>query len=363
MSLSPPSQLLERNNHLFEQGEWLIINPADSAVGQILPDRPIHFLHQYFDIFSQFARVINSLPLDSRDVSTNANGFICRQQVGQQLHSFAPFLTGEALATDVMIYVPKAKAHLSMLISMAASLLAPEGRIYVVGENKSGIKSVAKLLTKYGTVDKLDSARHCSLICCHVEQAKQAFNIESWSREDEFSLANTQWQIYSLPGVFSHGELDSGTRLLLEKLPSIPSGSILDFACGAGVIASYLLSQSNALRATLLDVSALAIYCAAKTAQLNNQQVALIAADNIGAVQEKYSAIITNPPFHTGVKTDYSITRKFIQLASQHLSKDGAMYMVANRFLPYQVLLAEQFESVNTVGQTSQFSVYKAQRA
>jgi ribosomal protein L11 methylase PrmA len=75
----------------------------------------------------------------------------------------------------------------------------------------------------------------------------------------------SQLKLVSLPGVFGHGKLDEGTKLLLEHLPKL-SGSGLDFGCGCGVIALSLATQST-LKVSGLDVSAYAI----ESCRLNQQ--------------------------------------------------------------------------------------------
>ena len=357
--LSAQSQLLERNLTLFDDGQWLIINPTDAYFCDLIADKETDILHQYFDIFSESAKVIQSHELDSRDVASKTTGFSIEQKVSKHLHTFSPFVDTTKSYSHVLIYLPKSKAHLAMLLQMASAVLPADGQIYLVGENKGGIKSAGKLAEKYGTVSKIDSARHCSLINIHVEQRGE-FNIDQWLDAQTYELDGCEWEVTSMPGVFSYKELDTGTRLLLEKLPSNLRGDILDFACGAGVIGANLLKQYPHLSLTMLDVNALALFCAARTLHANDQVATLIAANGLHGVNDKFQHIVTNPPFHTGVKTDYSITRRFITDAKRVLTTRGSMYMVANRFLPYPGLLSDTFGQVRTLAQTSQFSVYLA---
>ncbi|WP_232365057.1 methyltransferase [Salinimonas marina] len=355
--LSAQSQLLERNLELFDEGEWLLINPADAYFTDLLTHRPLAILHQYFDVFSESAGSIAAQSLDSRDVATSDVGFCLQQQVGKHLHLFTPFVDKKKSFTDVLIYLPKAKAQLAMLLQMAASVLTPGGRIHLVGENKGGIKSADKLTQRYGTTEKVDSARHCSLLTTHLENPV-AFAPTDWIESNTFTIADTELDVVSMPGVFSHNELDDGTELLLHKLPSSLRNKVLDFACGAGVIGAHLKQQYPHFDVTLLDVSALALYCAARTLKANQLTGTLIAANGLHGVDSQFNHIITNPPFHTGIKTDYSITKRFISDSRRILAKSGSLYMVANRFLPYPGLLAEQFSQVRTLAQTSRFSVY-----
>lgn len=360
MSLSPPSQLLDRNLELFSRGKWLIINPADALFSQKLASYDVTYLYQYFDVFSQVTRIQNALELDSRDIIERDYGFSMSLQVSGQQHTFAPFLTGCAVYSDVLLYLPKSKAQTQMLLQMAAAQLLPSGRLHLVGENKGGIKSVGKLLDTYGPHQKIDSARHCSLLTCTLTKSVESFNPIKWVADLTYELNGTEWLVTSLPGVFSHGELDDGTRLLLEKLPSNLSGDVFDFACGAGVIGSYVLRSHPHVKLCASDVSALAIYCSAHTLNNNNQAATLYAANGLQCWSRKFNQVLTNPPFHTGVKTDYAVTENFIKQIKRMMKTGASLNMVANRFLPYPGLLSEHFSTVHTVAQTNKFSVYLA---
>lgn len=358
--LTPQSQLLERNLNLFEQGDWVLINPTDAYFTDMLSHRTLTVLHQYFDVFSESVRVIPSFLADSRDIA--GNSIICEQKTGNHRHIFAPFITRPALATDVMVFMPKSKAHFSMNLRMAASLIKPGGRIHVVGENKGGIKSAAKIMQEYGMTQKVDSARHCSLLTTQVDREHMPFEPDVWLSHSEYEHADTQWQVISMPGVFSHGELDDGTRLLLDKINHSLSGDVLDFACGAGVVGAYLKSHYPHLRMFYSDVSALALYCTALTLRENQQAGSLYAANGLNGIEQHFNHIVTNPPFHSGIKTDYTITKRFITDSARLLKENGTLQMVANRFLPYPGLLSETFSRVHTVAQNTQFTVYFANR-
>lgn len=358
MILSPQSQLLERNLDIFEQGDWLFINPSDAYFLDALQHRNISVMHQYFDVFSECVRIISSSRFDSRDIGEE--GFEVTQKVGAHIHHFTPFLRCENAYTDAIIFLPKSKAHFQMLLRMAAGVVKQGGNIHVVGENKGGIKSAAKLMQQYGTTHKVDSARHCSLITTILESNHLAFEPHTWLDTIKYEVGDITWPVVSMPGVFSHGELDSGTQLLLEKHTSGLSGSVLDFACGAGVIGSYMKLRYPHINMAFSDISALAIYTCAMTLAANNQSAVLYAANGLGGIEEKVQHIVTNPPFHTGLKTDYTITKRFIEDGQKLLRNNGTLQMVANRFLPYPGLLAENFPHVLTTAQTTQFSLYQA---
>jgi len=69
-----------------------------------------------------------------------------------------------------------------------------------------------------------------------------------------------------------------------------------------------------------------------------------------------------NPPFHdTGVE-DKALGQTFIRRAHAMLRKGGILWMVANRHLPYEAVLAEQFRHVAPRGDGKGFKIYEARK-
>jgi 16S rRNA (guanine1207-N2)-methyltransferase len=54
---------------------------------------------------------------------------------------------------------------------------------------------------------------------------------------------------------------------------------------------------------------------------------------------ETYDFILMNPPFHSGQETDVDLGRAFISVAAASLKRNGKLYLVANRQLPYEPML------------------------
>lgn len=338
--LSPASQLVARSAELFSTGTWLFVNPADAHICQHLAEADIWVFHQFFDIFQQSQRLGPS-----------------------QKHHFAAAYPTEPRFDGAVIYMPKAKEHAKMLLANVAACLKQGANLVLVGENNSGVKSAAKLLEPYcEQVNKLDSARHCALFGGQLNQAVKAFDLSKWQSVQSVNIAGLSYQICSLPGVFSHGEVDTGTRLLLENLPRYHAGRVLDFGCGAGIIGCFVALTQPQSKVVMADVSALAVHCAQQSAQLNKLNVEVLPSNGLSALSAKFTTIITNPPFHTGIKTDYSVTESFIGDCKKYLSSEGSLILVANQFLRYAEILEKQFKSVTLVQQTSKFSLYSCLR-
>ncbi|MBE3672199.1 16S rRNA (guanine1207-N2)-methyltransferase [Pseudoalteromonas paragorgicola KMM 3548] len=108
------------------------------------------------------------------------------------------------------------------------------------------------------------------------------------------------------------------------------------------------------------DVSALATYATQQTLKLNNINGEALLSDGLKSINGKFDLIISNPPFHTGIATDYTVAETFLANAKQHLTKLGKLNIVANSFLKYPPILETQFESYQTVFKNNKFAVYSS---
>lgn len=259
----------------------------------------------------------------------------------------------------IVISFPKSKAELNFTLSMIAHAASAESNIVIVGDNKSGIKSIEKLTTKTLTsCNKFDSARHCLLVFAKLTTNLPKFNIEDWYEYYDVSINSTQIKVTALPGVFSQKGLDKGTKILLENFPLITGKSVLDFGCGSGVIASFIGKRYPDIELNLLDVNALAIASAEKTLGLNQLKGTVFASDSLSKVTHKYSTVISNPPFHQGVTTNYQATESFLKGIKQHLHKKGEVIVVANSFLKYEPIMKSAIGTTKKLITTKGFTIY-----
>ncbi|WP_165870523.1 methyltransferase [Alteromonas sediminis] len=354
----PVNQILQRNIALFNQGKWLFINPPDADFFPLCLTSNIHVLHQTVDVFNKATNTNKAYAFDSRDIVEQPNKLRVSAQVGLHSHEFAPFITSGNF-DQALLFMPKSKSQFSMLMHMALSHMNKDGCLYIVGDNKSGIKSITKLMQPFGNVEKVDSARHCTLLCLTLEKQVSSFNPNDYLKYATYELGEREWECASFPGVFSEGALDEGTALFLQTLPLPLHGRTLDFASGAGVISCFVGKALQHISCDLLDVSAIALYCAAHSLKENQLHGTLIAANGLQGVTQQYQCILTNPPFHTGTKTDYAIVTEFINTSVNRLKKGGNLYVVANRFLPYTDQLKTKYSQVDVLAQNNKFSVYK----
>jgi len=345
MSLSNTSQLLLRNIDLLDAKQALLINsPAD-------------FLTQ------EYSQHYPSCKIDCFNVNYTEHLVIAKLNNPQINCHFSACYQSTIKHDLVILFFPKSKAEFSFTLTMINHALATHAQILIVGENNGGVKSVKKLSQPFlNHCEKIDSARHCSLFLGKFNDKTINFCLDDWFKSYQISLNNINLTIASLPGVFSQNELDTGTKLLLNNLPEKMSGKILDFGCGAGVISAYIGKKYHLAELSLIDVNALALKSAEKTLAINNLSGHVFASDCLSDVIEKYQHVVSNPPFHQGLKTHYASTEAFLSGIKNHLFKNGDITIVANNFLHYQQIMTDKIGKTARLMNNNGFCIYYCQR-
>ena len=129
-------------------------------------------------------------------------------------------------------------------------------------------------------------------------------------------------------GVFSKGEVDDGTDLLLKSLPEEMTGDILDLGCGWGVIGICVARRWPDTRVTMADVNLRALELARGNAERNRAEVRCLESDGMEALKgSRFDAVITNPPIRAGKQVIY---RMFAD-AAQCLRPGGSLILVIRK--------------------------------
>ncbi|TXR53785.1 class I SAM-dependent methyltransferase [Reinekea thalattae] len=276
-----------------------------------------------------------------------------------------------------ILFFPKSKERLDWWLAKISSQLAENQQLWVVGENNSGIKSIEKRIGRYFDSFKIDSARHCALVELRLKQPLEQSSSDWQSYEVKLEAINEQTnkeadetatdaqsanKIYSLPGVFSAAKLDKGSDLLIQHLPKL-RGKVLEFGCGAGVLSLAIARQPSVSGLVVTDIDALAIHSTQKTLTANALQdkATLHWSDGLHNLpQQQFDAIVTNPPFHQGIKTAYAASEHFFSQAHLWLKPGGQLIWVVNDFLRYEPCLDAQFDTTVELTRQRGFKVLSA---
>lgn len=279
---------------------------------------------------------------------------------------FAAWYDPSPAAHDAaIVFLPRGKAHAAMTLAMTARAVRPGAPVWVVGEIRSGIKSAPPLITEHlGPVATSESGSHAVLLqATRNARSSPVRGLKDWAATFACPIQDRMLQAVSLPGVFSHGELDDGTALLLGELDPPKGAAVLDFGCGAGVLGAALRLTRPDLTVTLADSSALALAATRLTLAANGlDDSGVTPCDVFEGLDGTWDLIVSNPPFHDGVATDTRVTEAFIAQARERLNPGGRLHLVANRFLKYLPLLAKTFKRVKVTKQTTVFRVIEATR-
>lgn len=260
-----------------------------------------------------------------------------------------------------VLFLPKSRELTEYLMQELAAKI-PSGLLFMAGEKRAGVERAAKQLATFGRTSKVDSARHCQLWRCEVTQKPEALELDAAEKVFTVESVGQSIAVHSLPGVFSHGRLDLGTQLLLECLDGLPAGHYLDFGCGAGVVGSFLKKRYPDAEVSMLDVDAFAVRSSQLTLAANQLDAVTIAGDGIHAAPKQLAAIISNPPFHQGVHTQYQTTETLLREAAEHLQSGGELRIVANSFLKYPPLIEQHLGPCTVLAERNGFKVYRAVR-
>ncbi|MEC4728756.1 methyltransferase [Shewanella sp. D64] len=337
--LTNPSQLILKNSDLFSNQNVLVLNYE----GDLLPKQLL-----------ESAASVTALSLDythhlimSKHSTTNLT-----------LHFGHQLPTSDEVFDSVIIYYPKAKALAAYLINLAGQHLCQDGDLIIVGENKGGVRSIVKQIPDYfDTPFKRDNARHCLLFISQLIKKAPIIKLADWISEYKLDTPQGEVTICNLVGVFSEKHLDEGTKLLLSHLPKL-SGRVLDFGCGAGVIAAALLKAQPELKLECVDINAMALKSCELTLAANNFTAETYPSDGLSQTQGHFNGIISNPPFHDGLKSTTDIAKTFVRESVQKLAHGGYWHIVANRHLPYSDTISEFFGQVNVLVENNKYKVY-----
>jgi 16S rRNA (guanine1207-N2)-methyltransferase len=271
------------------------------------------------------------------------------------------------LAFDVIVsHLPRGRDVAQQFIVDAAKLLKPEGRLYIAGHNKSGIKSFVRYAqTVFGNGQVVAYQRGCRVAVCtkNEQTAIPETGYYQWHEtEAHIGTPATSYPFASKPGVFSWREVDDGTRVLIETMAVRSGDTVLDIGCGSGLIGAVAAQKGEYVH--LVDSNYVAVEAARRTLALNsvhNAEARL--SDGAQAVSDvRFDLVVTNPPFHQGRQTDYSIAHQFIQDAAHVLAPRGRFYLVANSFIRYERQLEHYFQDIRVAYAGNRFRVLFAQK-
>ena len=311
----------------------------------------------------------------------------------------------DALYTAAVLRLPPSRAALEYALHAVASVLRPGGLLVIAGCRVEGMHATrAHVPTQlFEDVVELPSpptlptgtpASATVLTARRTQNASDCLGVDAFAQRTSLTLptpaslsaAATKtaaatlpplpW--LTLPGLFAGGGLDVMTTVLLQALPlPSPRARVLDFCAGSGVIAAALRAREPTLRLTLLDADALAVHAANEnlhTKVVNgsdaspNSSTRVLLSDSWEYLprRPRFDLIVSNPPVHLGLQTDFRILRTLVAGAAKRLKAGGQLWIVAQTYVPVGQLLARQAQKLTraaAIFDDGRFTVWSATRA
>ncbi len=253
----------------------------------------------------------------------------------------------------VIYRVSKEKPVAHHIINQSLRLLADDGEMILLGAKSEGIKTYASKAADYfnnpATVTKHGNF-YLATICKNKTSSSDAENRLLPLKTPYDSLALTiacnNLNLYSKPGLFGWNKIDQGSALLARHLDEFfagfatPPSTLLDLGCGYGYL-SVMANQAQPapkLHIMASDNCAAAIIACRKNFSAFAITGEVVADDCARNITGTFDALICNPPFHQGFKTDRRLTEKFLNSAARHLKHSGRALFVVNQFVPLEKL-------------------------
>jgi 16S rRNA (guanine1207-N2)-methyltransferase len=262
------------------------------------------------------------------------------------------------------IRLPKGRLSLQMVLHAVVSRIRPGGDVWLYGANDEGVRSAKPLLESVlREVRTVETRAHSRIWRGRREKGfgQLRSELSDWESVFTAELPGGAVQLCSFPGLFAHGRLDDGTRLLIESLPrKLPGARVLDFGCGAGIVALAVQQRFPEAELDLVDSDALSV----EAARRNLPDARVHLGDAWSALPEtsRFDLIVSNPSFHRGKGEDFELIDELIDGAARRLRRRGALLVVAQRRLGLGRRLAERFSAVSVERETRSYRLWTAAR-
>ncbi len=233
--------------------------------------------------------------------------------------------------------------------------------IAVAGSKEDGIQPLRKKIGKFGwDGDSMPKYHGVAFWFTRPEDVSEAVS----------KLAKVPVRVDGLfdasPGMFSHDRVDAGSELLASRLPHDFAGHAADFGAGWGYLSVKLAEASPNLKGIDLfeaDFEALEAARANMAANAPSTPARFYWHDlTAEETRDKYDLIVMNPPFHEGHAAEPALGAAMIKAAAKSLKHGGRLVLVANRGLPYEQVLAENFKESGETCRNARFKVLWAKR-
>lgn len=238
----------------------------------------------------------------------------------------------------------------SFLLNGIAQVLRSKGKLWIYSDDEEGsLRNDEKLFTSAKQIGSSNlTGSICKLYSLSRRSKASPKPLEDFVSKSKIEIDDkvTSWS--SMPGLFAGGGIDVMTDALLNLLPPIPSNlTIVDYACGSGVIARAIMRRQKSSTVIGLDADCVAM----EAFRINVKSAIACLTDGWPSKSTKdvhpallpdsksIDWIVSNPPVHNGLPDDLAVVQDLIDGAISRLKKGGKMLVVAQAHVPMGRLL------------------------
>ena len=191
-------------------------------------------------------------PADLADVPPRS------QQVSPLIPGAAP-LEGLAVAsaTSLVMLAPANTIERRAAMAWALRASAPGASLIVAAPNDRGGTRLKQELEAFGCAPTVEPRRHHRIAT--AQRPEVVVGLEA-AIEAGAPRYLPELSIWSQPGLFNWDQIDPGSQLLMEHLPTL-RGRGADLGCGTGVLARFIAAREGAALGplTLIDIDGRAL--------------------------------------------------------------------------------------------------------
>ena len=303
-------------------GPVAVLHPAEDADLSALPQDHVHIVSPLVTVCARFE---------------------------QRGYTVSPELPKDGRFAASIVCLTRARAEAQALV--AAAMAQTDGPVIIDGQKTDGADSMLKALRKHTDVSPAISKSHGK-----IYWAGGGADLSDWAAGPALHPGG----FWTAPGVFSADGVDPASALLVEALPETMVGTVADLGAGWGYLSAHILTR-DVDTVHLVEAHDMALQCARHNVTDDRAQFHWADATT-WVPTTKVDAVVMNPPFHKSRSADPSIGRAFIANAARILRPHGALWMVANRHLPYEDALASHFAKVVDLDGDARFKLVRAER-
>lgn len=184
-------------------------------------------------------------------------------------------------------------------------------------------------------------------------------NLKSEIEKVIVEINGIPFYFYTDNGVFSKGELDFGTELLLKnfKYDDPNNKTLLDIGCGCGPIGIY--ASHLGFTVDMSDVNKRAIHLSKMSLKEQGLNANVFESDAYKNITNKYDYIVSNPPIRVGKEKLYEI----VMNAKEHLKDGGSLWIVVRKQQGAESMVRDMknaYKIVEVIAKKKVFFIIKA---